>query len=565
MPIKIFISYSHKDEKYLADDSLRGYLKGLEAEDVEFWWDRKITTASLWDDEIKDRIQETDLALVLVSQAFLNSEYIRNEEIELFLEASTRRGLIIFPVILSPCEWQRHQWLHSRQFLPRDGKTIEVDYQEEGPRKALFLQILEDLRIQIQVAKKRKAPRLSRRWFALYARHYARHMWQGLLLTSALLLAIFVTEKTAPVHALKLKAYETLQYPLFLLRSEENVPVVVLDIQNLKPPGNGPTPRSIIQTLISKVVQMNPAAIGIDINMAPSPTDIAMNLDDPQFFDFCLNRNETRGVPIILGTSGTEPFGPQYWLGNSKYKNLAGSLTIPNEDLSRMPRWFWTKDMQSGERCPTIGLALAQAAGKLNERPAWLRSSVEQFFIPHDFAGIKREEFLMDYSHLEIIMKSTLPIASPDAVGGDSWQRTLEGKIVLIGDAVIDGEKPNAVPGRQTNVAGVFIHAAAVDTLVRGPLYVLKYPIRILLALLLAIFLLALRVRINNRFPFVNEQKLRYQTTLKVGMIAITAVILVGVLLIVSMRIVWLDFLFVGVTLGLYFLLDRGKRARTTA
>jgi formylglycine-generating enzyme required for sulfatase activity len=32
----------------------------------------------------------------------------------------------LFPVILSPCGWERHAWLASRQFLPRDGKTDDV-------------------------------------------------------------------------------------------------------------------------------------------------------------------------------------------------------------------------------------------------------------------------------------------------------------------------------------------------------------------------------------------------------------------------------------------------------
>ncbi|MGD0961540.1 MAG: hypothetical protein ABSB19_17160 [Methylomonas sp.] len=31
-PIKIFISYSHQDKKYLEKDSLLGFLKGLEQE-----------------------------------------------------------------------------------------------------------------------------------------------------------------------------------------------------------------------------------------------------------------------------------------------------------------------------------------------------------------------------------------------------------------------------------------------------------------------------------------------------------------------------------------------------
>lgn len=40
--IRVFISYSHQDPKYLEDKSLLGYLKGLEQEGVEFWSDNLV-------------------------------------------------------------------------------------------------------------------------------------------------------------------------------------------------------------------------------------------------------------------------------------------------------------------------------------------------------------------------------------------------------------------------------------------------------------------------------------------------------------------------------------------
>ncbi len=71
-PVKVFVSYSHQDAEYLADDSLLGYLKGLEKEDVMLWTDRHITAGELWDNEIKANLQDSQLALVLVSQALFN-------------------------------------------------------------------------------------------------------------------------------------------------------------------------------------------------------------------------------------------------------------------------------------------------------------------------------------------------------------------------------------------------------------------------------------------------------------------------------------------------------------
>jgi hypothetical protein len=138
--VKVFVSYSHQDDEYLAGDSLSGFLKGLEKDGISFWTDREIRPGEPWDQVIKDRLQGADIALVLVSQGFLDSDYCRNVEIEGFLSRKTH----LFPVILSPCDWQRHAWLANRQFLPRGDRTIEEHYQDSGKR--LFLEIREFLR-----------------------------------------------------------------------------------------------------------------------------------------------------------------------------------------------------------------------------------------------------------------------------------------------------------------------------------------------------------------------------------------------------------------------------------
>src|SRR5512135_2192265 len=119
--VRVFVSYSHTDARYLEKNSLLGFLRGLEKEDIEFWTDLEIKPGELWDDVIKAKIQQADIALVLVSQAFLNSDYCQNVEIQHFLAQKTH----LFPIILSPCEWKRYEWLHSRQFLPSGDKTIE--------------------------------------------------------------------------------------------------------------------------------------------------------------------------------------------------------------------------------------------------------------------------------------------------------------------------------------------------------------------------------------------------------------------------------------------------------
>jgi|SRR5882724_9243472 len=144
-PIQVFVSYGHEDVSYLGDDSLLGFLRGLEKEGVDFWTDRQITAGEIWDDVIKGRIAESDIALVLVSQWFLDSPYC-TVEISGFLA----KAAVVVPVLLSPCEWERHDWLKSRQFLPGDGKTILSHYQSRGDREGLFLEIRDHLRRQVE-------------------------------------------------------------------------------------------------------------------------------------------------------------------------------------------------------------------------------------------------------------------------------------------------------------------------------------------------------------------------------------------------------------------------------
>lgn len=117
--------------------------QGLEKDNAEFWDDRRIRPGELWDAVIKTNLQKADIALVLVSQAFLDSPYCQNIEIEHCLARKTH----LFPIILSPCDWRQHAWPSSRQFLPGGDQTVEEHYTGAGRRKRLFLEIRKRLRV----------------------------------------------------------------------------------------------------------------------------------------------------------------------------------------------------------------------------------------------------------------------------------------------------------------------------------------------------------------------------------------------------------------------------------
>jgi hypothetical protein len=143
--IRVFVSYSHQDQKYLANDSLLGHLKGLEQEGFEFWHDQNLRAGEMWNEEIRRQMELANIALVLVSQAFLNSQYCQGSEMASFIRERKSRGLIIVPIILSACNWRGYDWLRETQFLPRDDKNVESAFKGKGKREEFFQEVFKSL------------------------------------------------------------------------------------------------------------------------------------------------------------------------------------------------------------------------------------------------------------------------------------------------------------------------------------------------------------------------------------------------------------------------------------
>lgn len=102
----VFVSYSHEDKRWL--EKLQPFLKTLERNyGIKPWDDTQIKPGSKWKDEIKKALEQTKVAVLLVSQAFLASEFITDEELTHFLKASEDKGLTILWVAVSPSTWQQ--------------------------------------------------------------------------------------------------------------------------------------------------------------------------------------------------------------------------------------------------------------------------------------------------------------------------------------------------------------------------------------------------------------------------------------------------------------------------
>ena len=138
-PLKIFITYAHKDKA--ARDKLVTHLDVLMREGlIAIWNDNEITPGDTWRDVIFSNLAESDLLLHLVSASSLASEAC-NKELAIVLDAKTT----VIPIILESCDWTRHP-LSGYQALPDNGKPINEWFPESkgwqnvvaGIRKAFY-------------------------------------------------------------------------------------------------------------------------------------------------------------------------------------------------------------------------------------------------------------------------------------------------------------------------------------------------------------------------------------------------------------------------------------------
>ena len=133
---KIFISYCHKNKDWLT--VIMNYLKGLEYEDIDIWFDKKIQTGEQWNPVIADAIQTSHMTICLISQDYLNSDFIRTREVPGILNKQ-KEGMIVFPVLIKNCTWKVISWLKNLQMFPGNGIPLEKMTEDEQENMLIHL------------------------------------------------------------------------------------------------------------------------------------------------------------------------------------------------------------------------------------------------------------------------------------------------------------------------------------------------------------------------------------------------------------------------------------------
>jgi hypothetical protein len=97
---KIFISYSHKDAKWLTQVQVALQPLKLYQEGIDFWDDTRIDVGSQWRADIKTAMEEATIVILLLSMHFLASEFIAKNELPPLMKAAKQHGKLIIPIIV---------------------------------------------------------------------------------------------------------------------------------------------------------------------------------------------------------------------------------------------------------------------------------------------------------------------------------------------------------------------------------------------------------------------------------------------------------------------------------
>ena len=134
-PLKVFITYSHRDKA--AKNTLIDRLAVMRQQGlITIWHDNEILPGDRWYEDIAENLVGSDILLYLVSASSLASENC-NKELGEALDIKIR----VSPIILEDCDWKNHQ-LGDIEALPDKGKPIN----EWQPESSGWQNVVEGIR-----------------------------------------------------------------------------------------------------------------------------------------------------------------------------------------------------------------------------------------------------------------------------------------------------------------------------------------------------------------------------------------------------------------------------------
>jgi hypothetical protein len=114
---RVFLSYSHPDQAWQV--RLGKHLRVLEKLGLlDVWADSRIHAGDRWHKAILGAIDSAQVAVMLLSVDFLDSDFILNTEVPRILRRERAGQLQVVPVLVRDCTWEEVPWLAELQLRP---------------------------------------------------------------------------------------------------------------------------------------------------------------------------------------------------------------------------------------------------------------------------------------------------------------------------------------------------------------------------------------------------------------------------------------------------------------
>lgn len=95
------------------------------SEKIEAWNDEELLPGSSFDDEIKQKLEQSDIIILLISSDFINSDYCYEIEMQNAMTRAEKKECHVVPVIVRACLWKKTP-LGNIIALPKDGKPVKT-------------------------------------------------------------------------------------------------------------------------------------------------------------------------------------------------------------------------------------------------------------------------------------------------------------------------------------------------------------------------------------------------------------------------------------------------------
>ncbi len=125
---RIFLSYSHNDSQWCDHSSDNCFVPWLEEaldDEAIFWYDPELRhEPGEWRARIEAEIDRADAAILLISQNFMKSRFIRDVELPRIQERAQTNQMTVIPIMVGPVIWEDlPSFITDRQVLPGDKPT----------------------------------------------------------------------------------------------------------------------------------------------------------------------------------------------------------------------------------------------------------------------------------------------------------------------------------------------------------------------------------------------------------------------------------------------------------